>query len=155
MEITQQADYAVRAVLELALNPIDTLVSSEQIARRQNIPLPFLIKILARLAAEQIIFTQRGVNGGVCLAQPAEEISLLQVVEAIDGPLTLNRCNRHPGDCPRYSICAVHPVWARICHELRTHLNDIKFSDLAASAREGVRPRTPRSIRRMVEEVAA
>ena len=146
MEITQQADYAVRAVLELALSPVDTLISSEQVARRQNIPLAFLTKILARLAAEQIVFTQRGVNGGIRLAVPADRISLLQVVEAIDGPITLNRCNRNPKECPRDSICAVHPIWASICFELRTRLSNIKFSDLAASARLDVQPRVSKSI---------
>lgn len=155
MEITQQADYAVRAVLELALSPTADLISSEQIAWRQNIPLAFLTKILARLAAGQIVFTQRGVNGGIRLALPADQISLLQVVEAIDGPITLNRCNRTPGECPRDSICAVHPIWASLCYELRASLSNIKFSDLAASARSGVRPRVSKSIRPMTEVAGA
>lgn len=151
MEITQQADYAVRAVLELALHADGGLISSGPIAWRQNIPYAFLSKILARLAAEQIVFTQRGVNGGIRLARPADQITLLQVVEAIDGPVTLNRCNRAPGECPRDSFCAVHPIWASICFDLRAKLSGITFADLAASARSAIQPRRQPAARQMME----
>jgi Rrf2 family protein len=145
LEITQQADYAVRAVLELALRSNDELVSSEEVARRQNVPAAFLTKIFARLAAEEIVLTQRGVNGGVRLARPAAEITLLQVVEAIDGPITLNRCNRNPSECPRDSFCAVHPIWFSLCAELRARLSGIHFAELAASAQSRVRVKRSRS----------
>lgn len=134
MEITRQADYAVRAVLDLALRHDGERAFSDDIARRQNIPAAFLTKILSRLAAEGIVVTQRGVKGGVRLARPAGDISLLHVVEAIDGPITLNRCTRRPGECPRDMTCAVHPVWRAICDELRARLAAIDFGALAASA---------------------
>ena len=101
MEITQQADYAVRAVLELALQPPGVRLSCETIAQRHTIPLAFLTKICARLVTEGILQSQRGVKGGVQLARPADEINLLQVVEAIDRPITFNRCNRRPDECAR------------------------------------------------------
>jgi Rrf2 family protein len=135
LEITQQADYAVRAVLELALHTDEVCIASSEIARQQSIPAPFLAKIVARLAAVGIVTTQRGVSGGIRLARPASEITLLDVIEAIDGPVTLNRCMRHPSDCPRSGACAVHPVWLAICADLRLRLNRFHFALLAEDAR--------------------
>jgi Rrf2 family transcriptional regulator, iron-sulfur cluster assembly transcription factor len=135
MEITQQADYAVRAVLELALQPPGARLSCEAIARRHTIPLAFLTKICARLTTEGILRSQRGVNGGVQLARPADEINLLEVVEAIDGPITFNRCNRKPSECARSRTCVVHPIWAELCSEFRARLASYDFATIAASAR--------------------
>ncbi len=134
MEITQQADYAVRAVLELAMQPVGARLSCETIAQRHIIPLAFLTKIVARLANEGILRNQRGVNGGVQLARPAAEISLLEVVEAIDGPITFNRCNRKPSECSRSRTCLVHPIWAELCREFRTRLASYNFAAIAASS---------------------
>jgi Rrf2 family protein len=133
MEITQQADYAVRAVLELALQPPGVRLSCETIARRHTIPLAFLTKICARLVTEGILQSQRGVKGGVWLARPAGEINLLQVVEAIDGPITFNRCNRKPSECARSRTCPVHSIWSELCREFRARLVAYDFAAMAAS----------------------
>ncbi len=131
MEVTQQADYAMRTVLELALHADEECIASSEIARQQCIPAPFLAKIVARLAAAGIVTTQRGVNGGIRLTRPANEITLLDVVEAIDGPITLNRCMRIPNDCARSKTCVIHPVWRAICTDLRIRLNSFHFAMLA------------------------
>ena len=141
MEITQQADYAIRAVLELALHAPDERIFSSEIARRQGIPAPFLTKILSRLAAAGIVATHRGVNGGIRLTRPADQVTLLQVVEAIDGPITLNRCVRAPAECVRSQACVVHPVWLQICADLRAQLHSVHFARLAADAQ--IRVATP------------
>jgi Rrf2 family protein len=143
VEITQQADYAVRIVLDLALYPADERVSSDAIARRQNIPAAFITKIVARLAAHHLVQTQRGVNGGICLARPAAEITLLHVVEAIDGPVTLNRCVQQPSGCPRDRTCAVHPIWSTLCTEFRARLNSYDFALIADRARATSTPFQP------------
>lgn len=132
--ITRQADYAVRSVLDLALRQPEQAAFSREIAERQDIPPSFLAKILTRLAAQGIVQTQRGVNGGVRLARAAAEINLLQVVEAIDGPLSLNLCVQHPGLCPREDNCVVHPVWELVTQELRERLKSISFAALVESA---------------------
>jgi len=134
MEITQQADYAVRAILDLALRPDGERASCQEIARRQSIPVAFLTKICARLAAEGLVQSQRGVNGGVWLARPAHEITLLQVIEAIDGPITFNRCNRKPSECERSRTCSVHSVWAELCRDFRARLAAYNFALMATQA---------------------
>ncbi len=134
MDISQQADYAVRAVLELAQHPEERPVAAGEIARRQNIPAPFLAKIVARLAAANIVTTRRGVNGGIRLTRPPCQTTLLAVIEAIDGPVTLNRCVYSPRDCSNSKTCALHPVWLAICADLRQQLNLIHFETLAKMA---------------------
>ena len=138
MEITRQADYAVRAVLALAMGPQGKRVLREDVAAQQARPPAFLTKIFARLAAEGILDTQRGVKGGVLLARQAEQITLLDVVEAIDGPILMNRCTRRPGECARDGFCVVHPVWVSIRDDFRRRLADVHFGMLAESARATV-----------------
>ncbi len=138
MEITRQADYAVRAILELALRPAGTCVLSADLSLAQNIPAAFLAKICARLAAANICLTHRGTNGGIRLSRPAEQISLLEVVEAIDGPITLNRCARQPGECAHDRTCAIHPIWLEVCTEYRSRLARYTFAAMAAQARGAI-----------------
>jgi Rrf2 family protein len=135
MEITRQSDYAVRAVLDLAMLSDDERAFSEAIAARQDIPAAFLTKIFSRLSAEGIVITRRGVKGGVRLARPASEITMLEVIEAVEGPITLNRCARRPSDCLLDATCAMYPIWNTLCGELRARLNSITFEMLSASAR--------------------
>jgi Rrf2 family transcriptional regulator, iron-sulfur cluster assembly transcription factor len=140
MEITQQADYAVRTILDLTLRPAGERTSCQEIAQRQSIPVAFLTKICARLAAEGLVQSQRGVNGGIRLARPAQEITLLQVVEAIDGPITFNRCNRKPSECDRSRTCPVHSVWSELCRDFRARLAAYNFATMAASANSTSQP---------------
>ena len=140
MEITRQADYAVRAVLELAFRPEGARVPSADLSQAQNIPAAFLTKICARLAAAGICVNQRGTNGGIRLSRAADRISLLEVVEAIDGPITLNRCTRLPGECAHDRTCVIHPVWLEICAEYRSRLAGYTFAAMAAQARGAAYP---------------
>lgn len=130
MQISREADYAVRAVVELAREPSDRRLRSADIALRQHIPAGFLTRIMARLAAAGVVEAQRGVGGGVRLARPARDITLLEVVELVEGPLNLNRCVWNPGECPLDTICTVHPVWEQVAGELRTRLAGISFESL-------------------------
>ncbi len=133
MEITQQADYAVRAVLDLALCQPGERVTSSDVAVRQSIPLPFLSKILARLAAVGLVNTQRGVNGGIRLARNPQDISLLEVIEAIDGPITINRTIPMVGNFTRLDANCLQPVWLDLRSEIRGRLKKITFDQLAST----------------------
>ena len=131
MRISRQADYAVRAVLHLSLVNSRARVTRAEIAEAQEIPLAFLTKILNRLAAAGLVDLRRGVKGGVKLAKAPAEISLADVIETVDGPLTLNRCLIRPHECPRDHFCAVHPLWRQLTKELRARLAGIDFAALA------------------------
>lgn len=129
---SRQADYAVRSVLDLTLRRTETTVFARDIARRQSIPASFLPKILTRLAAHGIVQTQRGVHGGVRLARSPETLTLLQVVEAIEGPLAAGRPGRQARAGQGLPAGPAHPVWDVIRQGLRVQMETITFAALAA-----------------------
>lgn len=131
MQISRRADYGVRVILDLASLPEDLRASTEDISARQHIPAPFLAKIISQLSLAGLVTTQRGAGGGVALARPASEISLLQVLEALEGPVRLNRCVIQPDACPRNEFCQVHLVWAQAQADLVQVLQATTFDALA------------------------
>jgi Rrf2 family protein len=133
MQITRQADYAVRAVLYLAEHNHNARVATSEIGRAQHIPVTFLAKIVAQLAAAGILRSTRGAHGGVTLGRPADEISLLDIVEAIDGPLLLNECVADPSACQVGAGCTVHQVWCQAQAELVQRLGQTSFAQMARS----------------------
>lgn len=128
MQLTRQADYAIRAILYLAT---EAHANIKDIAKAQFVPQEYLAKIVQKLADAGLIETRRGVGGGITLARPPEEISLLDVIEAVDGPLRLNRCFIRPGECPRESICSVHDELLEIQEELAERLAGTDFASIA------------------------
>jgi Rrf2 family protein len=130
MEISRRTDYGVRVIMDLAILPENEKASTHEIAERQSIPGPFLAKIISQLALSGLVTTYRGAGGGVSLARPAAEISLLQVIEALDGPVRLNRCVIEPSACPRDEFCPVHHVWAKAQAELTDLLGSTTFDEL-------------------------
>jgi len=78
-----------------------------------------------------LVETRRGVNGGVALRRPAQQISLLDVVEAIDGPMDLCTCVLAPADCRWTDTCPVHPIWLDMRHEMRSRLAAARLDQLA------------------------
>jgi len=110
MQITRQADYAVRAIMYLAEMGPNQKAATSQIAEEQDIPLSFLAKIIAQLSVAGLLQTMRGARGGVSLARKPGEISLLEVVEAIDGPIQLNECVNGNHNCT-LDACPLNMVW--------------------------------------------
>lgn len=136
MQITRQADYAVRAVLYLAQRGPGTRASTAQIAREQSIPPSFLAKIVSQLSVAGILQATRGARGGVTLARSAEDISLLEIVEAIDGPVALNECSINPAACPLSDDCAVRPVWCEAQADLVGRLSQTNFGQIVNAQSE-------------------
>lgn len=130
MQITRQADYAVRAVLYLSKLDNSSRAPTSRIASEQKIPPSFLAKIVSQLSVAGIVHTSRGARGGVSLARDADEISLLEVVEAIDGPITLNECVVSPGTCPFGDDCPVHEIWCEAQTTLVDKLRSTNFATL-------------------------
>jgi Rrf2 family protein len=136
MEISRRTDYGIRVILDLAVLPQDARASTQEIADRQSIPSPFLAKIVSQLSLSGLVITHRGAGGGVALARPPHQISLLEVIEALDGPIRLNRCAQAPNLCPRQTHCPMHDVWMQAQSELTGLLQNTTFDDLAQAARE-------------------
>ena len=133
MQITRQADYAVRTVLHLAKMGDKEPAATRTIAEEQNIPPSFLAKIISQLSIAGLLHTSRGARGGVTLARDPKDITLLEVVEAIDGPIQLNVCVGGDGACIFDEDCPIRSVWCNVQTELVTRLKGTSFGDLLAS----------------------
>ncbi len=133
MQITRQADYAVRAVLYLTRKG-DERVATSTIAEEQHIPPSFLAKIISQLSIAGLLHTSRGARGGVTLARDSKDITLLEVVEAIDGPIQLNECVENPNACTFSGGCPMHSIWCDAQTDLVTRLKSTNFADLMAQS---------------------
>lgn len=130
MRVSARADYALRASLELAAAP-DGRRKAEQIAASQGIPLKFLEAILADLRHAGLVASQRGGQGGYWLARPGEEITLADVIRAVDGPLANVRGSRpeqlaYPGNA-----AVLREVWVAVRASLRAVLESVTLADAA------------------------
>ena len=130
MQITRQADYAVRAVLYLSEIGDGERAATSRIAEEQKIPPSFLAQIVSQLSVAGLLQTSRGARGGVSLARKPEDISLLEVVEAIDGPILLNECVADDGICVFGDTCQMRPVWCDAQSELVARLKNTSFDTL-------------------------
>jgi len=127
MQITRQADYALRAMLYLTRMGPNQRSATSQIADEQRIPPSFLAKIISQLSIAGLIHTSRGARGGVTLARDPEDISILEVVEAIDGPIALNECTHDPASCVFGEECPIRPLWCDTQSELVERLRTTNF----------------------------
>lgn len=137
MQITRQADYAVRAMVFLAQNQGEKPSPTRVIAKEKGIPTSFLAKIISQLSVAGLLQTSRGANGGVKLAKSADEISLLEVIEAIDGPIILNDCVAESATCTYDESCPLKPVWCDAQKMLVDHLSKATFAQFAEVAPAG------------------
>ena len=130
MQITRQADYAVRAVLYLARLEPNQRAATSQVAQEQHIPPSFLAKIISQLSIAGLLHTSRGARGGVTLAREPKAITLLEVIEAIDGPIMLNECVSENSICTFDEDCPLRPVWCEAQEELVNRLRSTDFQQL-------------------------
>jgi len=130
VRVSAKADYALRATIELAAAG-DGPVKGERIAQAQEIPLKFLENILVELRHAGIVRSQRGVEGGYWLARPAEEISLAEVIRAVEGPIA-NVRGVGPQDVEYPGPAAgLREVWIAVRASLRSVLEETTIADLA------------------------
>lgn len=129
MQITRQTDYAIRCVLYLAEHPNEVKVVNE-IARSKSIPKVFLAKILQKLSKAGIVRSYKGVKGGFELAKRPKDITLLDVIEAIDGPVAMNICAIDKRLCNMSNQCSVHPVWVQLRQDTERKLRKYSIDRL-------------------------
>lgn len=130
MQITRQADYAVRAVLYLARLGGSERAATSAVAEEQRIPPSFLAKIISQLSIAGLLHTSRGARGGVTLARSPRDITLLEVIEAIDGPIQLNECVSGDSNCTFDDSCPLRSVWCDAQEMLVKRLKGTNFQHL-------------------------
>jgi len=147
VKVTAKADYAVRAVLELAAADGE-LVTADRVAAAQGIPRHFLDNILTDLRRAGVVATQRGAEGGSRLARPAKEITLADVMRAIEGPLAAVRDVRPESLAYDGPAERLPEVWIAVRAALRGVLEKVTVADVAAG-------RLPRSVERLTTDPEA
>ena len=130
VHMTLEADYAVRIVgcLTQAARRCDAAYLAEQ----TQVPLRFSLKILRKLVQDGLVVSYKGARGGYCLARPASEITLRQVLEAVEGPYVLSRCQRDEGCCPQMHSCRFSAIYAEISELVREKLDAHTFAELCS-----------------------
>jgi Rrf2 family protein len=129
--ISRQTDYAARLVLHLATLDEGTQVSIAEISKLRLLPVAFVRRLVGSLVKAGILQTSRGSGGGIRLGRAASEISLLDVVVAVEGGIVLNQCLNGKHVCPLSNGCPVQGAWAAATQALEVHLAGVRFEALA------------------------
>jgi Rrf2 family protein len=112
LRLSKKADYALMAMKHLAIRPDAASVSAREIAAQYDIPVELMAKVLQRLARRGLLASHQGTRGGYRLAKPAAVISVADIIQAIDGPLTVTACSTEDENCDQYGKCSVRdPLW--------------------------------------------
>lgn len=134
VKVSTRGDYASRALLSLALHRDDGPTSVRDIAERTGLPQPYLEQILLALKGAGLVRSKRGVGGGYVLARDAAEISLAEIVSAVDGPIQAGDFGRPhtDGACDHEGQCVLLAIWGDVGERMRTLLDGYSLADLAA-----------------------
>ena len=132
MKVSTRGDYASRALLSLALHQGEGPTSVRDIAERTGLPQPYLEQILLALKGAGLVRSKRGVGGGYILAREPEEISLAQIVSAVDGPIQAGDFGapHKDGACDHEGQCVLLAIWGDVGATMRSMLSDYSLADL-------------------------
>ncbi|MFB9068450.1 SUF system Fe-S cluster assembly regulator [Pseudofulvimonas gallinarii] len=129
LRVSKLTDYATILLAEMARKP-DALRAATELAEATRLELPTVSKVLKLLGSAALVQSQRGVAGGYRLARPAQEISVAQIVEAIDGPIGMTRCSASAGECSHESHCTARVSWQHISRAIERVLADMTLADM-------------------------
>jgi Rrf2 family protein len=134
LRLSKKADYALIAMKHLALRPDRGSSSAREIAEQFDIPIELMAKVLQRLVRRGLLASHQGTRGGYQLARPASAITVADVIQAIDGPLTVTACSSQSENCDQFSKCNVRdPLW-KIKERILAALGETTLSELASDA---------------------
>lgn len=136
MQIPRKIEYALRAMIDLADRP-DGVANGGEIAQRQQIPKYFLEKVIRDLTRRGLVRSQRGPGGGYQLARPAATISFKDIIEAIEGPITLNVCLDGVSNCILQPTCRMFRVWEQGQQVLLQVFSETSLQDIVAAQSPG------------------
>jgi len=128
--ITRRGEYGLTAMLYLAQPHSSTLAQIHEIADYCGLPEPFLGQILRLLVRSRLVHSKKGVGGGFMLARPADTISFLEVLEALEGPVAINQCQSSIEHCHREGNCSMELVWAKAQEALVSVLRETMLADV-------------------------
>ena len=130
--LNRLTDYGVVVLSQMSRKPED-LSTAPQIAQKTGVPLPTVAKLLNALVHENLIESHRGPAGGYTLRRPAEEISVAEIIQALEGPIALTACvEGSADDCGVASMCPMRGNWDRVNKAIHGALSDVTLADMAA-----------------------
>lgn len=133
-KISRRTDYAVRVGVALAQRPASCRMPTRTIQAQMLLPRPFLQRIIAELCQAGLLLTYPGPHGGIQLARPAEQITLKDIIVAMEGQVCISDCLTTPKDCPLSSDCPVRLRWGQLQSVLLNELSKTSLLDLAQEA---------------------
>ena len=146
--LSKKSDYALMAMKHIAVHDAVNSMSAREIAGQFDIPLELMAKVLQRLTRRGLLISQKGTRGGYHLARPAEKISVGDVIQAIDGPVTVTACSPQVDTCDQYSKCNVRdPLW-RVKDRIVDTLHTFTISELASDSDSDSESLTPMLVSR-------
>lgn len=136
MIISTKGLYGTRAIVELAIHHGKGPMGLKTIANRQEIPLKYLERLVQRLRQANIVASMRGANGGYTLTRPPNEITVREVVLALEGEISAASCLGNPGRCHRVMMCVTRDVWGEMQRAMLDVLESTSVADLVANYRK-------------------
>ncbi len=133
MQLTRAGEYAVRSLVYLAMQGADTRVMASEVATAEKIPINFVRKILESLAKTGLVKSYRGAGGGFTLGREATQISMRQIIEAVEGPFALNECLTSSG-CSQKADCPVTHIWLEVQNAVEGVLGRYSLDDIIRQA---------------------
>jgi len=130
MQLTKRGDYALRAMVDLAAQPLDKFILSRDVAARQNIPPKFLAQVMMDLSRAGLVRAVRGAKGGFKIMRSLSQVNVKEIVEAVEGPIALNICLIRSGACEMDEECLLYPVWVTAQKRMVEVLEDTTLEDL-------------------------
>ena len=132
--LSKGSEYAIRGMLYLAMQPAGKICFIDEIAEVQEVPRAYLAKIFQTLSKKGYLRSTRGPGGGFELSRPSEEISMLEIIETMEGEVKLNDCLIASGYCHREQLCSIHDVWKEAQAKFLDYLASRTFDILARDA---------------------
>lgn len=143
MRLTRAGEYAIRALRFLASRPEARWFAIQEIAEAEDIPPQFLAKVMQRLTQTGLVQSACGKTGGYRLAKAPSEVALVDVIVAMEGPISLNACLLYPQECRFSGECRMHPIWAEAQEAMLGVLKKYHLSEIVQEAKGSSRSRTP------------
>ena len=142
LRLSKKADYALIAMKHLAMRPDAASASAREIAEQYDIPVELMAKVLQRLARRGLLTSHQGTRGGYRLARPSAVISVADIIQAIDGPVTVTACSTEAENCDQYDKCSVRdPLW-RIKDRILSALATCSLQEISAEIPDAPIPMT-------------
>ncbi|MDA8383964.1 MAG: Rrf2 family transcriptional regulator [Betaproteobacteria bacterium] len=137
MILSRASQYAIQAVILMAMQPHGTFVLNRELAEQLNVPAPYLAKVLQALVRGSLLYSSRGRNGGFCLREGVEKVDLMQILLHLEGPQFTDTCLLGLKECTDETACPIHKQWKPIKHKLARVLRTETPGKLARAVKTG------------------